>query len=108
MIVFDAVICNTDRHLGNFGFLVNNKTNKIASPAPLFGHGNLLFNFAGKDNLESYQNLKAYSDTLLPCVYDDFIGTAKQVMTNEHQKGLSKLPNFKFKNTQCITYLQSD
>ena len=25
MLVFDAVICNTDRHLGNFGVLVDNK-----------------------------------------------------------------------------------
>ena len=97
MIVFDAVICNTDRHFGNFGFLVDNKTNKITSPAPLFDHGNSLFNFAGKDDLESYQNLKAYSDTLFPCVYDDFIGTAKKVLTNEHREGLRKLLNFKFK-----------
>ncbi len=97
MVVFDAVICNTDRHFGNFGFLVDNKTNKIASPAPLFDHGNSLFNFAGKDDLESYQNLKTYSDTLLPCVYDDFIGTAKKVLTNEHREGLRKLLNFKFK-----------
>ena len=29
MLVFDAVICNTDRHLGNFGVLVDNKTTKL-------------------------------------------------------------------------------
>ena len=40
MFVFDAVICNTDRHFGNFGFLIDSLTNKISSPAPLFGHGN--------------------------------------------------------------------
>ena len=26
---FDALIFNTDRHLGNFGFLVDNETNEI-------------------------------------------------------------------------------
>ena len=36
MLVFDAIICNTDRHYGNFGVLVDNKTNTIAAPAPLF------------------------------------------------------------------------
>ena len=36
MLVFDAVICNTDRHFGNYGVLVDNKTNKIVCPAPLF------------------------------------------------------------------------
>lgn len=97
MLVLDAVICNTDRHYGNFGFLVDNKTNKIVLPAPLFDHGNSLFNFAGRDDLESYQNLKKYADTLYPCAYDDFIGTAKSVLTNEHREGLRKLLNFKFK-----------
>ena len=47
MLVFDAVICNVDRHFGNFGVMVDNRTNTIVSPAPLFAHGNSLFNFAG-------------------------------------------------------------
>ena len=38
MLAFDAIICNTDRHYGNFGVLVDNKTNTIAAPAPLFDH----------------------------------------------------------------------
>lgn len=97
MFVLDALICNTDRHYGNFGFLVNNKTNIIESPAPLFDHGNALFNFAGRDDLESYDNLKKYADTLLPCVYDDFIGEAKTVLTRNHKEKLRGLLNFKFK-----------
>ncbi|MBQ3182625.1 MAG: XRE family transcriptional regulator [Clostridia bacterium] len=97
MLVLDAVICNTDRHFGNFGFLVDNSVNKIAAPAPLFDHGNSLFNFAGRDDLESIESLISYADTLLPCVYDDFIGTAKQVLTNDHREALRKLLNFKFK-----------
>ena len=96
MFVLDALICNTDRHYGNFGFLVNNKTNIIESPAPLFDHGNSLFNFAGRDDLESYDNLKKYADTLLPCVYDDFISEAKTVLTRKHKENLRALLNFKF------------
>lgn len=97
MLVLDAVICNTDRHFGNFGFLVDNRTNKIAGPAPLFDHGNSLFNYAGHDDLESIENLSAYADTLFPCVYDDFIGTAKAVLTSEYREKLRHLLNFRFK-----------
>ena len=97
MFVFDAIVCNTDRHFGNFGFLVDNHTNKIVAPAPLFDHGNSLFNYAGMEDFASMNALQAYADTLLPCVYDDFIGTAKRVLTAEHRKGLRKLLEFKFK-----------
>ena len=97
MLVLDAIIMNTDRHFGNFGFIIDNKTNKIVAPAPLFDHGNALLNFAGRDDLESDKALKAYADTLLPCVYDDFIGTAKTILAQKHRDGLRKLLGFKFK-----------
>ena len=97
MLVLDAIIMNTDRHFGNFGFIVDNKTNKIVATAPLFDHGNALLNFAGRDDLESEKALAEYANTLVPCVYDDFIGTAKKVLTNRHCEGLRKLLEFKFK-----------
>ena len=97
MFVLEAVICNTDRHLGNFRFFIDSKTNGIIAPAPLFDHGNALFNHAGEDDFASEETLSAYAETLLPCVYDDFIGTAKAVLTPEHKEGLRKLLNFRFK-----------
>lgn len=97
MLVLDAVIMNTDRHFGNFGFIIDNNTNKIVAPAPLFDHGNSLLNFAGRDDLESEKALSAYAETLVPCVYDDFIGTAKKVLTPKHREGLRKLLEFRFK-----------
>ena len=97
MLVLDAIIMNTDRHFGNFGFIVDNITNKIVAPAPLFDHGNALLNFAGRDDLESEKALAEYANTLVPCVYDDFIGTAKKLLTNKHREGLRKLLEFKFK-----------
>lgn len=97
MLIFDAIIMNTDRHFGNFGFMIDSKTNKIAAPAPLFDHGNSLLNFAGRDALESDDALSSYADTLLPCVYDDFIETAKKVLTAKHREGLRRLLVFKFK-----------
>ena len=97
MLVFDAVIFNTDRHFGNFGFMVNNKTNKITASAPLFDHGNALFNYAGRDDLETFAALEAYAGTLMPCTYDDFTGTAKKALTPELREELRHLLDFKFK-----------
>ena len=97
MVILDALICNVDRHFGNFGFLIDNKTNQIVSPAPLFDHGNSLFSFAGQDAWKSDESLKAYIETLLPSVYDDFIGTAKAWMTPEHRQQLRHLLQFRFK-----------
>ena len=97
MLVFDAVICNTDRHYGNFGFMIDNKTNTIAAPAPLFDHGNSLFNQAGPEDYESPEAFQQYIDTLVPCVYDDFFATAKRFMTDENREQLRKLLGFRFK-----------
>ena len=97
MLVFDAVICNVDRHFGNFGVMVNNRTNTVVSPAPLFDHGNSLFNFAGMDAWTSDAALEEYIETLAPSVYDDFLGTAKSVLTPELREKLRHLLTFRFK-----------
>ncbi len=97
MILLDALIFNTDRHYGNFGFLVDSKTNKIIAPAPLFDHGNSLFNYAGKDALEDENTMRKYAKTLLPCVYDSFIDEAKPVITHMQKNKLRSLLEFRFK-----------
>ena len=97
MLVLDAVICNTDRHFGNFGFMIDNRLNEISGPAPLFDHGNSLFNYAGRDDLESVESLAAYAETLVPCLYDDFTGTAAAVIARRHRAGLRRLVAFRFR-----------
>lgn len=52
MLVADAVTLNQDRHLGNFGFLVNNETNKIIKFAPLFDYNQSFFCNALDSDLE--------------------------------------------------------
>ena len=97
MIVFDALIYNVDRHFGNFGLLINSKTNQIATPAPLFDHGNSLFNFVALDIIENPTAMRKYAKTLLPCVYDDFVVEARKYITHEQRNSLRKLLDFKFK-----------
>lgn len=43
MLAFDALICNTDRHLTNFGFLRESRTGLILGLAPVFDNGRGLF-----------------------------------------------------------------
>lgn len=42
MCVIDYVIANTDRHLGNIHFFVENATNKVMGMTPLFDHNQAL------------------------------------------------------------------
>ncbi|MDO4477801.1 MAG: XRE family transcriptional regulator [Lachnospiraceae bacterium] len=99
MIVFDAIICNTDRHFGNFGVLVDIKTNTIAKPAPLFDHGNSLFNYAGEEDLVSEEAFESYISTLVPLTYDNFIAEAKSVMTDRNREQVRKLLTYTLKKS---------
>ena len=92
----DAIICNTDRHYGNFGVLVDNKTNTIAAPAPLFDHGNSLFSLGGTDLWDKQKAFDEYARTLLPLAYDDFFAAAKSAMKPRHRAMLHKLLDFHF------------
>ena len=97
MIVFDAIVYNTDRHFGNFGVLVDSKTNEVIAPAPLFDHGNALFSLVGKDALQSEESFEKYAKTLLPCVYDDFVAEARSVITHEQKNRIRRLLDFRLK-----------
>lgn len=94
MMIFDALICNTDRHFGNFGLLVDNATNKPIALAPIFDNGLSLFNFAMEDDLE---DIDKYSQTRTPA----FEGVSYDALVNEflsdrQREQLRKLINFKF------------
>ena len=104
MLVFDALVCNTDRHFGNFGVLVDSHTNRIIRPAPLFDHGNALFNDAGEEYWQSESKLDAYAATLLPCVYEDFFKAAQDAMNTELARKVRKALDFHFTGEGSIHY----
>ncbi len=97
MLVFDAVIKNTDRHFGNFGFMVDSHTNKIVAPAPLFDHGNSMYSLAGLDSFDSIKDLQNYDNSLQPRVYDGFVETARRYITKKSRQNLHKMADFSFK-----------
>ncbi len=94
MIVFDALIYNTDRHYGNFGLLVDNATNKPIGFAPIFDNGISLFNFAMDDDL---QDIKVYAKTRHP-VFDvaSYENLAKTFLSERQMAQLRRMINFKF------------
>jgi len=94
LLIFDAVICNEDRHFGNFGLIVDNETNQIVDTAPIFDNGLSLFNYAMADDLK---DVNVYAKTRLMATSQDFMTFAKEVITKEQKKKLRNLINFKFK-----------
>ena len=104
MILFDALICNTDRHFGNFGVLVDSHTNRIIRPAPLFDHGNSLFSLAGNDNWQNEDRLEEYAETLLPNVYEDFYIEAAHVLNSQMKEKLRRALEFEFRDEGKLRY----
>lgn len=93
MFVFDALICNEDRHLGNFGFLIDNKTNTIIDTAPLFDHGLSLFCYGMEDDID---NLDKYAATRAPALYNSFDTFTKMIITDRQKKMLANMADFHF------------
>lgn len=75
MCVLDYILANTDRHIENWGFLIDNKTNEIKSFAPLYDHNQaliadlldtdvsmLLYEPTGNTMLESAKRAMKYAD----------------------------------------------
>ena len=96
MVAFDALICNTDRHFNNFGFMVDSRTNEFIGPAPLFDHGNSLFYQGYGDDWLDDDHLGQYASALQPCAYDDFFDTAHALMTHETRAKVRGMLEFDF------------
>ncbi|SFV55220.1 hypothetical protein MNB_SV-14-843 [hydrothermal vent metagenome] len=96
MIIFDVIILNTDRHFGNFGLLVDNKTNKIVKPAPIFDNGLSLFYDAMDDDLDRIDD---FAKTKAMKNAGDFMSFARSVITSKEKKRVRKLIGFKFEKS---------
>ena len=93
MLIFDALICNTDRHQNNFGLLVNSRTNEPIAFAPIFDNGVGLFPYAMQDDLD---NIAEYAKTRISAFDVDFTEIAKGVITNRQKAQLRKMIGFTF------------
>jgi len=96
MLIFDALIYNEDRHLGNFGLLRDNQSGEIIAPAPIFDNGLSLFSYAMKDD---YNDLDNYAKTRLPAYPDaTFEGICQAFITPRQTEKLRKMIGFTFEH----------
>jgi len=102
MLVFDAVVYNSDRHFGNFGILRDNHTGTIIAPAPLYDHGISLFNYAMKDDIA---DLDKYAATRFPAYANvTFESICAEVMGKTQARQLRRLIGFQFKRHHSINW----
>ena len=102
MLVFDAVVYNSDRHFGNFGILRDNRSGAIISPAPLYDHGMSLFNYAMKGDIGK---LDEYAATRYPAYANiTFEAICSDVMGKVQARQLRKLIGFNFKRHPSINW----
>lgn len=94
MMLFDSIIANQDRHLGNWGVLVDNNTGRFLEVAPIFDNGFSLFYGASAADLQAeYHEL--YKENL-SCKYLSLDEQARLFVQKRHLPLLRKLTTFKF------------
>ena len=94
MIVLDAVILNSDRHFGNFGFLVDNDTFAVKAFAPVFDHNMALLAHAMDTTLVQDTD---YVRSLGHKAGGEFVLAAKHMLTHTTRELLRGLLEFSFK-----------
>ncbi|MBR6586679.1 MAG: XRE family transcriptional regulator [Kiritimatiellae bacterium] len=96
---FDAVIFNTDRHMGNFGYLVDNDTNEIVGAAPIFDNGYGLFSLAldrKGDSHDEFCDLRRFVSRVNPALYVKWLGFPGG-LTKKMKERLDGLRGFRIK-----------
>ena len=96
---FDALIFNADRHLGNFGYLVDNDKNEIVGVAPIFDNGYGLFSLAlyrPGDKLDEFSDLAKYISRVKPALYSKWLGFPGGI-TKTMLVRMKALKGFRFK-----------
>ena len=93
-LVFDSLILNEDRHLGNFGVLRDNHSGKIIGNAPIFDNGISLFNYS---SIQELRKLDTHTQAYANCFKQPFDTQAKEFGGALQAEQLSRLSDFKFK-----------
>ena len=92
LMLFDSITGNRDRHLGNFGMLVDNQTFDVIKPAPIFDNGESVLNYYNFSKNLDFGMYASRTNSLGQRFSDVF----KTYIDKRHQKFFEKLKNFKF------------
>ena len=99
IFLFDAIIFNTDRHMGNFGYMINNDTNEIVGAAPIFDNGYGLFSLAmyrPGQRYDEYHDLRTFIKHVTPALYERWLEFPKELTTDMLNR-IKSLKGFRFK-----------
>lgn len=93
MIVLDSITFNVDRHLGNFGVLIDNDTQKILKIAPEFDLNLAMLPYIEKEEFNDIgDKLAGYE----PRLGNDFTRIGQLLLTSEIRSDLINLKGFEF------------
>lgn len=97
MIVADCITLNSDRHFGNFGFLVNNNTFERTVLNPCFDFNMAFVPFAeegfdfGKSSDSTLLNFEEYLSKRGPVIGSDYVAPARAILTPELKKCVEEI-----------------
>ncbi|MDR3122036.1 MAG: XRE family transcriptional regulator [Clostridiales bacterium] len=93
-LVFDSLILNEDRHLGNFGVLRDNRSGEIVGSAPIFDNGISLFNYS---SIQELRKLDTHRQAYANYFKQPFDWQAREFGEVTQMAQLYNLSGFKFK-----------
>lgn len=91
MLVADAVVMNTDRHLGNVGFMIDNNSQKLKSIALIFDFNKALLPGLTREIYEDRRRFNEYIKNQVPRLGTDFISVARYFMDSNIEDDLKKI-----------------
>ena len=93
MIVADCITLNCDRHFGNFGFLINNKTFERTALNPCFDFNMTFVPFAeeGVNFGTEETNFDKYLARHPPVIGTDYVAPARTILTPEIKKCVEEI-----------------
>ena len=94
MMVFDFLIGNVDRHMGNYGLLYDTDTGEILEPAPVFDNG--LSFFSWDEPPESADDVEAWiRDNDISTLMSDE-GQLEEFLRPRHEDGIRRVAELRF------------
>ena len=101
LCVFDSIVANTDRHVGNFGVLRDNRTGDVVGMAPIFDNNVSLFTrdfdewMTLENMLERIEHAPGVADATLPWQGAAMLGEAQRAQ-------VERLVDFAFRSDGFI------
>ena len=96
LLIFDYLVLNPDRHLGNLGVMVDTDTFEIVGMAPIYDNGLGLLPKASDEVLNNPDKFEEYIERRVPKLYPDFFNAAKVAVKNMDTTTLEYLTEYEF------------